>query len=360
MKLESDQPCILPLYPHHQQLKAKIIPFANYWMPLHYEEGILKEHVWVRNNCGLFDVSHMGVIEVKEDQPLEKVIPLDLQDMLEGQVKYGFLVNRQGGIEDDLLIMRLLNRFLLVVNAARKNHDLTYLRENGIQAFLQKDYCLLALQGPKAYEIIDAFYPGCSHLSFMNFQEKDGCIISRTGYTGEDGFELILPSKTASELFLTFLSFPSVKPIGLGARDSLRLEAGLCLYGHDLNDSLTPIEAGLSWALGKRRKEKGGFLGDTVILDQLKSPPSKRRIGLKLLDKSIARENASIFLEEGELIGTVTSGTYSPILNVPIAMGYIKKEYAILNGRVKVNVRQKNVDAFVTSLPFVPHHYYRG
>lgn len=368
---EGDTPLLqTPLVDLHQRLGAKLVPFAGYEMPLQYPMGILGEHLHTRTHAGLFDVSHMGPIRVKGPQAaeqLERLIPCDLKEMQVGEIKYGLLLNKKGGIIDDLLIAREEDFFLLVVNAGRKHEDLHHLQQeigNTCDIIPLFKHAMIALQGPEAKTVMEKICPKALTLTFMTGRHflVDGAPlwISRTGYTGEDGFELIVPPKAILPLVLKILSFPQVKPIGLGARDSLRLEAGLCLYGHDLTEETTPVEAALTWALGQRRRQEGGFLGDQVIKEQIAQGAEAKRIGLVLTDRAIAREGALIKTEEGDTIGRISSGGHSPTLGIPIAMGYIETPYAKVDTSICVDVRGQLRNAVVTKLPFVPHTYYRG
>lgn len=351
----------------HREHGAKMVSFANYLMPLHYADGILKEHLHVREYAGLFDVSHMGVIHI--DGPdcahhLEKLIPADLQELSPGKVVYGLLLNIDGGVADDLLITRLENGFLLVVNAARKFEDLAYLQKN-----LPADFAItpafskgiFALQGPKSGQIMAQICPETADLEFMSAMscEIEGHYlwVSRSGYTGEDGFEIILDVDNAHDFATLLLQFDDVKLIGLGARDSLRLEAGLCLYGHELTAAITPIQANLSWAIGKRRRQEGGFIGSPLILAEMLQGPSHKRIGLIINDRAIAREGSTIHLSNGTAVGHVTSGVHSPSLGVPIAMGYVEADH--IGADLLVNIRGQLRSATQSKLPFVSHNYHK-
>lgn len=358
----------VPLDTLHHSLNGKMVPFAGYNMPVQYSEGILQEHLHTRSAAGLFDVSHMGAIEITGEAvaaALETLVPTDIQEMQPGEVKYSFFLNEKGGIIDDLLISRLQNGFLLVVNADGKHADLQHLKSKigskvTLTPFFEK--ALFALQGPKAALVLERFFPSVSTLKFMSILETtykgNRLFISRTGYTGEDGFELIIHAGHSKELFEALLEEPEVKPIGLGARDSLRLEAGLCLYGHDITQEITPIEAGLIWAIGKRRRLEGGFPGDKVIQKQIKSGVIQKRVGIAPQSKAIAREGTEIVTAARVVVGKVTSGTHSPCLSRPIAMGYVKT--TALEDALFVNIRGQLYPLTLQKLPFVPHNYYRG
>lgn len=359
----------VPLNNIHQALQAKMVPFAGYNMPVQYPDGILQEHLHTRQQAGLFDVSHMGSILIQGAQAasaLESIIPSDLQEMTTGQVKYGLLLNQQGGIIDDLLVSRIENGFLLVVNADGKQNDLNLI----ISAIGSKvnitpmfDRALFALQGPKAAHVLVRIFPDVSALTFMSTMvaefEGSPVFISRTGYTGEDGFELILQAASAQLFFQTLLGQPEVKPIGLGARDSLRLEAGLCLYGHDITQKTTPVMAGLTWAIGKRRRLEGGFPGADIVLSEIKTGTRQKRVGFIPQTRAIAREGCTIHTNTGESVGYITSGTYSPSLNMPIAMGYLDTDQLNTND-LMVSIRHQLFPVKTAKLPFVSHNYYRG
>jgi aminomethyltransferase len=357
----------VPLESFHCQLGAKLVPFAGYLMPVQYE-SILHEHHHTRQHAGLFDVSHMGTLLISGDQVahhLERLIPCDLEELTIGETKYTLLLNDQGGIVDDLLITRLEKGFQLVLNAGRKEIDLNYLRQNlpnHLQFTPLFDHVLLALQGPQAATVMERLCQKASHLPFMHFQHVvwDNILIalSRSGYTGEDGFEIRVSPQDGPKLFSWLIEQPEVKPIGLGARDTLRLEAGLCLYGHDLNETTTPIQAGLNWTIGKRRRTAGGFAGAAKILTELQSGPHLKRIGLFIEGRAIAREGASLHTPTNEVVGHITSGSHSPTLNRPIAMGYVNA--GALTFPLEVNIRGTLHPAALTKLPFVPHNYYRG
>ena len=362
-------PRTIPLDPLHHDLQAKMVPFAGYMMPIHYVNGILHEHLHVRQHAGLFDVSHMGVILVKGDlaiAALESLLPTDIIEMQCFQVKYSLLLNDQGGIMDDLLVVRLEDGFFLIVNADKKHDDLSYLQDKigtDVDLIPLFDQALFALQGPDSAIVLSRLFPEVLNLSFMSMTTTSyqGTLlfISRTGYTGEDGFELIVQPNVALQLFQSLLAQPEVKPIGLGARDSLRLEAGLCLYGHDLNPTITPVTASLSWAIGKRRRQEGGFPGADLILAELKAGPLQRRVGFSPNTKAIAREGATIHTTEGRVVGHVTSGTFSPSLGRPIAMGYLDSDQ-LTNNALMVSIRHQLYPITFEKLPFVPHNYYRG
>lgn len=356
----------VPLDQIHQSLKGKMVSFAGYNMPIHYESGILQEHLHTRQHAGLFDVSHMGAIEITGKEvalTLETVIPADIQEMQPGDVKYTLLLNDHGGIIDDLLISRLEKGFLLVVNADGKFNVLKYLKEkigNKVTFTPLFEQVILALQGPQAAQVLERFFQGISALKFMTILDTtykgNRLFISRTGYTGEDGFELIVHPDQAKEIFENLLNEAEVSPIGLGARDSLRLEAGLCLYGHDITENTTPIEAGLAWIIGKRRRIEGGFPGNITIQNQINSGTSQKRVGILPETKAIAREGTEVIDSNGTVVGRITSGTHSPCLGQPIAMGYINT--SSLEQPLFVKIRGQAYPITLQKLPFYSKKYH--
>jgi len=357
------------LYEYHKSLGAKFVPFAGYQMPVQYSSGIVEEHKITRGEAGLFDVSHMGqlLIEGNEDLAieLEKIIPTDLKKIKLNQSKYSFLTNEDGGIYDDLIVTKVKKGFSIILNAACKNNDLKIIKtalRNKFMITLQKNLSLVALQGPKSSEILEKNVKGVLSLKFMNgnkFIYKDQDIyITRSGYTGEDGFEISIPNNLVED-FAKKLITQGVKPIGLGARDTLRLEAGLCLYGHDINESTTPIEANLKWAISKRRRDEGGFTGYNKIKSDINGNLTRLRVGVKPEGKIIAREGVKIFSEDNKEIGSITSGTFGPSVNGPIAMGYVKLNFSKLGTKVLLEVRGKKYDAIISELPFYKKSYAR-
>jgi aminomethyltransferase len=343
-----------------------MVPFAGYEMPLQYR-GIIAEHLHARSEAVLFDVSHMGQAILRGDgaaAALETMVVADLQGMAAGTVRYTLLTNDQGGIVDDLMVIQGGYYIVLVVNAARKEVDFAYLRERmGDRGELEiwEDRALLALQGPAAAGVLSRLAPPCRHMMFMTIENlKIGdirCGIARSGYTGEDGFEITVPTEDAEQLARMLLQEPEVKPAGLGARDSLRLEAGLCLYGNDIDETTTPIEAGLAWTINKRRREQGGFPGAEIILRQMAEGPTRKRVGLLLDGKVPARAGTRVTDRWGKEIGAVTSGGYGPTVGGPIAMGYVDAEHAEPKTLVNVIVRGKPLPGRITELPFVAHRY---
>ncbi len=359
-----------PLYALHLELGGKMVPFAGYDMPVQYPAGILKEHLHTRAQAGLFDVSHMGQAFLSGADPataLERLTPADVKGLAPGHQRYGLLLNDQGGIKDDFMVTRLAGEdaLYLVVNAAMKDADFTYIadRLKGVATLSPAPgRALLALQGPRAAEVLERLSPGISQLSFMQARRASvagaPAIVSRTGYTGEDGFEISLEGKDAENIARALLKEPEVLPIGLGARDSLRLEAGLCLYGHDMDETIDPVEANLSWALGKRRKEAGDFPGGQRILRHLKDGAGKKRVGILPEGRAPAREGTEI-VKDGRVVGHVTSGGFGPSLNGPLAMGYVEWGLSQPGTRLELMVRGKPLAAQVTAMPFVPNRYKR-
>jgi len=355
------------LYNYHKTLGAKFVPFANYEMPIQYSEGIVKEHISTRTYAGFFDVSHMGQFFLEGDQTLEKalekIIPADLKSLKYNQSKYSFLLNNNGGIIDDLIITRNEKGFYIILNAACKNNDIKqiskYLSKEH-KYFLNSDLSLIALQGPKSEKILQKLIPGVSNLKFMNGNNfkfiGSKIFVTRSGYTGEDGFEISIPNDKVENL-IKLLIDNRVKPIGLGARDTLRLEAGLCLYGHDLNEKINPVEANLKWAIAKNRREHGGFNGWDKIKDNIDNGSSKIRIGILPKGKIIAREGTKIFSTEEKEIGKITSCTFGPSVNASVAMGYINSEFSKIDTKIKLEVRGKKYDAKVSVLPFYKKSY---
>jgi aminomethyltransferase len=355
------------LYNYHKNLGAKFVPFAGYEMPIQYSEGIVKEHISTRTFAGFFDVSHMGQFFLEGDKTLdkalEKIIPADLDSLKLNQSKYSFLLNENGGIIDDLIITRTNKGFCIILNAACKENDVKiiskYLKPEH-KNFLSLDLSLIALQGPKSVIILEKIIPGVSNLKFMNgnYFKFNGIIIyiTRSGYTGEDGFEVSIPNNKVENL-INLLVNNKVKPIGLGARDTLRLEAGLCLYGHDLNEEINPIEANLKWAIAKKRREEGGFNGWKKIKDTLDNGCSKIRVGLLPEGRVIAREGARIFSVDDKEVGKITSGTFGPSVNAPVAMGYVNSDYSGIGNKIKIEVRGKKYTAKISELPFYKKSY---
>ncbi|MGH6791435.1 MAG: glycine cleavage system aminomethyltransferase GcvT [Methyloceanibacter sp.] len=369
-----------PLFALHVELGARMVPFAGYEMPVQYQPGVLKEHLHTREAAGLFDVSHMGQIvlwaksgDVRDAAlALEALVPVDIVGLEPGRVRYAFFTTAQGGILDDLTVANLGDRLLLVVNASRKADDEAHLRAAfGSACEIDVlDRALIALQGPQAEATLARVAPDCIAMRFMEARRLTlmgaECLVTRSGYTGEDGFEISIPADMAREIAEELLANEKVAPIGLGARDSLRLEAGLCLYGADIDESTTPVEAGLSWALQKVRRKggarAGGFPGAEIILEQLASGAPRRRIGLKPEGRAPVRAGAPLYAEEGgtAAIGAVTSGGFGPSLAAPIAMGYLPAALAEPGTRIFAELRGSRLPATVGALPFIAPKYKRG
>ena len=358
----------LPLDQWHRSKGARMVPFAGYEMPVQYE-GIIAEHLWTREHAGLFDVSHMGQLLIagpRAEHALEKLLPADLLTLADMKPKYSLLLDENGGIVDDLMVTRRGDSFYVVVNGATKYSDIQHMRmrlPRDVVVDHMKEQALLALQGPRAAEVLDALVPGVSQLSFMEAGpfRWDGqpLWISRSGYTGEDGFEISVAASAAEQLAEALVANEAVRPIGLGARDSLRLEAGLPLYGHDLDHKITPVMAGLTFAINKRRRADGGFAGAPRILAELGSGPPQKRVGLEVDGRQPVREGALVLDGEGNEIGKVTSGGFSPSLQRPIAMGYVAAQLAEAGTALKLEQRGKLFEARVAPMPFVPHRYHR-
>ena len=365
-----------PLHALHLELGARMVPFAGYDMPVQYPLGVMKEHLHTRDAAGLFDVSHMGQILLRGEnaaRALETLVPVDIIDLPVGMQRYAMFTDAQGGILDDLMVANLGDDTLyLVVNAACKDQDLAHLQKHiGEQCQIEclfEERALLALQGPKAVDVLARLAPEVSKMTFMQVARVrllgSECIVSRSGYTGEDGFEISVAVDQAEALARSLLAEAEVEAIGLGARDSLRLEAGLCLYGHDMNSDTTPIEASLLWAISKPRRadgvRAGGFPGAEAIFAQQQNGVSRKRVGLLPQERTPVREGAEIVNAAGEIIGSVCSGGFGPSLGGPLAMGYLDSAYVALDTQVWAIVRGKQVPLLVSKMPFVPQRYYRG
>jgi aminomethyltransferase len=365
-----------PLYEAHVAAGARMVPFAGYSMPVQYKDGVLKEHLWTRENAGLFDVSHMGQARLRGVSPLsafEEVTPSDFIGLKPGKQRYSVLLNRAGGIIDDLMAARPISSdgtgddgLFVVVNGACKDNDFKVIDDElagQVRIERLEDRALMALQGPKAAEVLAAHAPEAAAMVFMDARMFNAfgtdLIVSRSGYTGEDGYEISVPASQAERVWNTLLADERVRPIGLGARDSLRLEAGLPLYGHDVDESVSPVEADLAFAVSKKRREARDFPGAARIAKELAEGPSRKRVGLIVLEGAPAREGAQIADEAGEVVGVVTSGGFSPSLGKPIAMGFVPPALAGVGTRLKVIVRGKAQAAEVAAMPFVPHRYVR-
>ncbi len=361
-----------PLFELHRELGARLVPFAGYEMPVQYPTGILAEHAQTRTAAGLFDVSHMGQVRLTAKagqnaaKALETLVPGDIAGLQPGQQRYTQFTNDTGGLLDDLMVTSTGDHLLLVVNAACKDDDLAHLQRHlsaacEIEPMFSRG--LLALQGPQAAPVLARLVPQVATMKFMTgaFFMIDGarCYITRSGYTGCDGYEISTPNDAVDAIARKLLAHPEVKPIGLGARDSLRLEAGLCLYGHDIDTTTTPTEAGLLWSIGKERRAQGGFPGAGIIQKQIAEGAPRRRVGLLPEGKAIAREGAEIAIA-GKVVGKVTSGGFGPTLGRAVAMGYVERAHATNGTKVELVVRGKPVPAEIVPMPFVKHTYYRG
>jgi aminomethyltransferase len=359
---------LLPLDAWHRARGARMVPFAGYAMPIQYE-GIIAEHRWTRESAGLFDVSHMGQIVLRgaeAEKGLEALLPADLSILRDGRLRYSLLLTEDAGIIDDLMVTRRGDHFYMVVNGATKAGDIEHLRARlpaEVALDHMTDHALLALQGPKAATVLARLAPGVDALGFMTGGAFEiagvSAWISRSGYTGEDGFEISVPADRAEEVAELLAGQDEVKPIGLGARDSLRLEAGLPLYGHDLDTHTTPVEADLGFAISKRRRAEGGFAGWQRIAAELENGPIRRRVGLAVEGRQPVREGAMVVDDEGNEVGKVTSGGFSPILEAPIAMAYVPAASAEPGTAIRLAQRGRIFEAKVVATPFVPHRYHR-
>lgn len=357
-----------PLHALHVALGAKMVPFAGYEMPEQYPAGIIKEHLHTREHAGLFDVSYMGQAMLSGGDParvLERLTPADLVGLRDGQMRYALLLNDSGGIKDDFMAARLPNEraLFLIVNAATRDADFAFIaeRSKGSAQLLPQSRALLALQGPKAEAVLARHAKGVENLGFMKIGRVTvagaPAILSRSGYTGEDGFEISLEEADAERVARALLGENEVLPIGLGARDSLRLEAGLCLYGHDIDETTSPIAAGLSWTIGKRRKLAADFPAAELLMTELFQGTKRKRVGLRLHDKILACEGGKIVDANGKAIGRVTSGGFGPSVGAPIAMGYVDVAFAADGTELSLMVRDAACVATVVPMPFVPHRY---
>ena len=359
-----------PLYNLHLNNNAKFVEFAGYKMPIQYSDGIIEEHKFTRMHSGIFDVSHMGQLFIYGDknliEDLEKIFPLDLKNLKINHSKYTFLMNDEAGIYDDLIITKLEKGFLIILNAACKENDLkilTKLLNEKYEMHLDAKRSLIAIQGPNSVKILNYIIKGVKDLNFMSgnwflFQQQK-VYITRSGYTGEDGFEVSVSDELSEKLTKELIA-KGAKLIGLGARDTLRLEAGLCLYGHELDKNKTPVEANLKWAISKVRIAKGNFIGSDIIIKQLNDGVSRIRVGIKPEGRVIAREKTKIYNQLDLHIGDITSGTFGPSVNGPVAMGYVENEFSKKNTRVFLEVRGKKHPANICGLPFYKKSYVKG
>ncbi|WP_375458786.1 glycine cleavage system aminomethyltransferase GcvT [uncultured Enterovirga sp.] len=366
-----------PLASLHIAAGGRMVAFAGYAMPVQYPSGILAEHAWTREQAGLFDVSHMGQAKLvgpdfaTSARALEGMVAADVLGLRPGQQRYTQILNEEGGIVDDLMVARPADpaqdgEILLVVNAGTKDADYRLMAAtlpDGVSLQPMPDRALLALQGPQAADVLARLEPSLATMSFM--QTASATLagmpvhLSRSGYTGEDGFEISVAAGQAADLWALLLRDERVRPSGLGARDSLRLEAGLPLYGHDINQETSPVEAGLTWSIGKRRREAGGFPGQIRIAREIAEGPVRRRVGIRVEGRSPAREHADILDAAGELIGKVTSGGFGPTVGAPVAMGYVVPDFAAVGTAVGLVVRGRTVPGQIVKMPFVPHRYRR-
>ena len=354
----------------HVDLGAKMTPFAGYDMPVHYPAGILTEHMHTRERASLFDVSHMGQLTVlggARVAALEALVPADLQALAAGGMRYTMLTNDAGGILDDLIVTNVGEYLFLVVNASRKETDIAHLAAHlSLDCEMEElsGRSLLALQGPLAARVLARLIPGVAGMKFMTAAPfvVDGVAlaVTRSGYTGEDGFEISIPSDAADAFARRLLAADEVAPAGLGARDSLRLEAGLCLYGHELDERTTPVEAGLAWTIARRRRDEGGFPGADIIRAQLSDGVARKRVGILPDGRAPAREHTIVTDRDGDAIGEITSGGFGPSLGGPIAMGYIEAEYSAVDTPVQLIVRDTPRPARVCKLPFIEHNYVKA
>jgi len=363
-----------PLYDLHVELGARMVPFAGYEMPVQYPGGILEEHKHTRSKAGLFDVSHMGQVRLVGSgaaAALETLVPVDILGLGALKQRYALFTNDRGGILDDLMVTNAGDHLFVVVNAACKAQDIAHMRA-GLAGHCEveelADRALLALQGPAAGEVMAGLAPETRGMTFMSARTASvggiACFVTRSGYTGEDGFEISVPAKSAEALARLLLAQAEVAPIGLGARDSLRLEAGLCLYGHDIDQDTTPVEASLTWAIQKSRRRggdrAGGFPGDATILRQLEAGVARKRVGLLPEGRAPVREGAELTDLSGRLVGRVTSGGFGPTIGAPVAMGYVETAHAAVATKLNAIVRGKPLPTVVAPMPFVPQRYYRG
>ncbi|PUA18790.1 glycine cleavage system aminomethyltransferase GcvT [Glaciimonas sp. PCH181] len=374
METNSQSLARTPLYDLHVELGAKMVPFAGYQMPVQYPTGVLKEHSHTRTQAGLFDVSHMGQVRLTGQHAaaaLETLVPVDIIDLPVNTQRYALFTNETGGILDDLMVANAGDHLFLVVNAACKEQDIAHLRQHLSDRCTVEElseYALLALQGPQAAKVLARFAPQVAQMLFMQTATVTlagfPCFVSRSGYTGEDGFEISVPNAHAEKLARLLLDQPEVAPIGLAARDSLRLEAGLCLYGHDMDDATTPVEASLAWALSKVRRadqaRAGGYPGAAIILQQLAEGVARKRVGLLPQERIPVREGAEVVDANGAVVGKVTSGGFGPTVGGPVAMGYVDIAHAQPGTLLQAIVRGKSIPVVVTKTPFTPQRYYRG
>ena len=372
--MSDDAPKRTSLYESHVKLGARMVPFAGYDMPVQYPAGIIAEHNWTRQNAGLFDVSHMGqcLIEGADFETvakaMETLVPADVLSLKPRQQRYAQFLNEEGGTLDDLMITRHARdgTLYVVVNAGRKEHDYGWMQKHlpsSVKLTRRDDLSLVALQGPKAEEALAKLAPAVKDIPFMHYADVDlGGIkaqVSRSGYTGEDGFEISVSNADAPKLWDLLLSDPLVKPVGLGARDSLRLEGGLCLYGHELDEATSPVEADLVWSIQKRRRTEGGFIGADRVQKELASGTARKRVGIKPDGRAPARDGTVITDASGREIGKVTSGGFGPSVNGPVAMGYVETASSQPGTKINLVVRGTAMPATIVTLPFIPNRFKR-
>lgn len=366
-----------PLHDLHVELGGRMVEFAGYSMPVQYAEGIVAEHQHTREKTGLFDVSHMGQVRIIGENhaqvatAIEKLVPGEIAGLDAGKTRYTQFTNHTGGILDDLMITRPSDprqdgTLFLVINASRKSHDIELMRaalDSVVQLQPIDDRALLALQGPGSEAVLSKHNAGIAEMAFMSSASFEisgiDCWVSRSGYTGEDGFEISVPSTRATEFAQMLMDDEAVKPCGLGSRDSLRLEGGLCLYGNDIDETTSPVEAGLLWSISKRRRVEGGFPGADRIQSEISNGPTRKRVGIKPDGRAPARAGAEITSEDGTTIGSVTSGGFGPSIGAPIAMGYVPSEFSEMGTKLNLMVRGKALPATVVSLPFIPNNFKR-
>jgi aminomethyltransferase len=358
-----------PLHDLHAELGGRLVDFAGWSLPVHFPAGIMAEHRHCREQAGLFDVSHMGQVAIRgadAARAFERLVPGNIQGLKTGQARYTQFTNEKGGTLDDLIASRIEDGLFVVVNAGCRDADIAHMRQHlepDCTVEELTDRALLALQGPAAEDVLAELAPEAAHLRFMQTTEAKiddlAVRVSRLGYTGEDGFEISVASGHAPDLAQRLLGDERVLPIGLGARDSLRLEAGLCLYGHELTEEITPVEAGLAWSIGKRRREEGGFPGAEIILEQLVNGPARRLVGIRPAGRAPARDGTEIQDDSGKRIGVVTSGGFGPTVGGPVSLGYVPPAFAAPGTGLVLAIRSKAHPAEVVPLPFVAHRYRR-
>jgi len=366
--MTSSAPRRTPLYDLHLELGAKMVDFAGWEMPVQYPMGIMGEHAQCRDKAALFDVSHMGQVELRgagAAKALEALVPSVIDGLKEGKARYTVFTNTEGGIMDDLIVSNAGDHLFVVVNASMRDQDIGHMRANlaGVEVIELTDRALIAVQGPKAEAVIGPLCPAVRDLAFMETTVAEiagvACRVSRLGYTGEDGFEISMPADRAVDLARLFLDHEDCAPAGLGARDSLRLEAGLCLYGNDIDPTTSPVEAQIQWLIQKRRREEGGFPGAGRILKELAEGPARKLVGIKPEGRAPARHDTVITDADGAEIGIVTSGGFGPTVGGPVSMGYVAADHAEIGTEVLLVVRGKSNPARVVALPFVKQNYKR-